>query len=120
MTDDMYTYQINSDLSRCNCLSDLICLDKSYLYLHLRDLSAFMIAAKNRDSISIAYFECHHKRHDLYRVVSSVNIVTHEEIVCIWELAADLEQLDQIVELTVNVAADCHWSAYVDNVRLVS
>ena len=119
MIDDINTYQINSDLSNCDCPSDLIYLVKSYLYLHLCDLSALMISAKNRDSVSVAYFECYHKCHDLHRVVSSVYIVSHEEIVCVWELATDFEQLDQIVELSVDVSTDGHWGAYVDHVRLV-
>ena len=119
MIDDINTYQINSDLSNCDCPSDLICLIKSYFYLHLSDLSALVVAAKNRDSVSIAYFECNHECHDLHRVVSSVDIISHKEIVCVWELSAYFEQLDQIVELSMDVATDGHWGANVDHVRLV-
>lgn len=31
---------------------------------------------------------------------------THEEVVCFWDIAANAEELHEIVELAMNVAAD--------------
>ena len=41
-------------------------------------------------------------------VVASVNIVAHEEVICVRRLAADAEKLHKVVELTVDVAAYSH------------
>ena len=118
MIDDINTHQINSDLSNCDCPSDLICLIKSYLYLHLCDLSALVVAAKNRDSVSIAYFECNHECHDLHRVVSSVDVVPHEQVVCVGRLSPNTEELHQVVELAMHVPTYCHWTLDFLNVGL--
>ena len=39
-------------------------------------------------------------------VVASIHKVTHEDVVGVWDLAAPSEQLLQVVELAVDVAAD--------------
>ena len=41
-------------------------------------------------------------------VVSSVDIVAHEKVICVGGLAADAEKLHKVVELTVHVAAYGH------------
>jgi len=42
----------------------------------------------------------------LHAVVSSINEVPQEEVVGVWALTADLEELDEIVKLTVDVSAN--------------
>ena len=51
-------------------------------------------------------FATQKQQKSLDRVKSSVDKVTHEQIVRVGTLTADLEQLHQIVELAVDVAAD--------------
>ena len=41
-------------------------------------------------------------------VVSSVDIVAHEKIICVRRLAANAEKLHEVVELTVHVAANSY------------
>ena len=65
------------------------------------------------------YLESHEERDSLDTVVTSVNIVTHEEIVGVWRLASDPEQLHQIMELTVNISAHCHWTLDCLNIALL-
>jgi hypothetical protein len=43
---------------------------------------------------------------------TSVNIVTHKQIICIGYLSTNFEQLHQIMELTVDVSADDHWCSH--------
>lgn len=49
----------------------------------LRNLSGFVVAAKNSDSFTIADLESDQKCHCLYRVVAAVNVVAHEQVVCV-------------------------------------
>ena len=42
----------------------------------------------------------------LHTIVSSINEVSQEEVVGVWALTTDLEELDEIVKLTVDVTAD--------------
>ena len=62
-------------------------------YLHLCDLPTLMIASKDGDSIWEAYLESHQKRDGLDAVVATVDIVTHEEVVCVRGLTSNLEEL---------------------------
>lgn len=56
------------------------------------------------------------QRHALDAVVASVDVVTHEEVVCVRTTTADLKQLCQIVELPVDVPTDCNRAAHGDNI----
>ena len=41
----------------------------------------------------------------------TVNIITQEEIVCVWYFAAYAEKLNNIEELTMDVSDQSHWCA---------
>ena len=56
----------------------------------------------------VAYLESNQECDGLHTVVSSVNIISHEEIVGVGALPSDPEQLHQVVKLTVDVATDRH------------
>ena len=66
-----------------------------------------MVSSENRESISEANLQTNQQRHCLHRVISSVHIVAHEQIVCLRRLAANTEEFLQVVELSVDVTADC-------------
>jgi len=70
-----------------------------------------VISAKNGDAVRIADFEANEEGDCLDRVVASVDVVAHEEVVVIWQLSADLEELFKIVELTMDVTANGDWGA---------
>ena len=67
-----------------------------------------MITADQRNTLRIAHLERQQKQESLDRVESTVDKVTHEDIVGLWAVSADAEQLHQVVELTVNIAANLH------------
>ena len=71
------------------------------------DLSALVIPAEDCDSVAVPDFECHQESDRLHRVVPSINIVSHEQVVGVGTVAAYSEQLQKILKLPVNVAADC-------------
>lgn len=44
---------------------------------------------------------------------------TEKEVVCVWTIASDTKDLDQIIELSMNVADYCDWRLYVDDVAFL-
>ena len=78
------------------------------LYLHLSDLSALVISSKDGDSISKTHLEGNKEGHSLHRVVATIDVISHEEIVSVGRAATDLEELAQVVELTVDITTNCY------------
>ena len=95
----------------------------------LRDLARLVVAAQDGDALGVADFERDEKRHRLDGEVASVDVValdlsvfrciwecvvcrlTHEEVVGVGIRATDLEQLHQVVELSMYITTDCDWTS---------
>lgn len=86
--------------------------------IDLGDLSRFVVATENGDALRVSDLESYEESDSFDREVTSVNIVTHEEIICVWVGSTDLEQLHQVVELTVYVSTNCHWAFHWLHIRL--
>ena len=52
--------------------------------VHLRDLPRLVVAAQDGDAVAVAQLEGDKESDRLYGVVSSVDVITHEEVVCVW------------------------------------
>ena len=78
--------------------------------LHLSNLSALVVSSKDGDSVSKTDLKCDKESHSLNRVVSSIDIVTHEQVVGLWRASSNLEKFSQVMELSVDVSTDCDWS----------
>ena len=65
-----------------------------------------MVAAKQRNFVRPSGFEQEQSGERLEAVVAAVYEVAHEDVVGVGDLAASTEELFQVVELAVNVAAD--------------
>jgi hypothetical protein len=52
--------------------------------VYLGDLSRLMISAEDGHTVPIAKFEGHEEGDRLDGIVASVNVIAHEEIVCVW------------------------------------
>jgi len=59
--------------------------------IHLGNLSAFVVSSENCDSVLKAHLQAHEQRDSLYRVVSSVNIIAHEEVVGVGRSTTNLK-----------------------------
>ena len=59
--------------------------------INLGDLFTFMISSQNGVSIWKSDFESDEQCDSFYRVVTSINIVSHEKVVVFWQLASDFE-----------------------------
>lgn len=46
--------------------------------INLGDLTGFVVAAKNGDSLTVAHLECDKQRNCFHRVIAAIDIVTHE------------------------------------------
>ena len=55
-----------------------------------------------------AYLECKQQQESFDRVVATVHEVTHEEVVGVGAFTAHLEELHEVLELSVNVSANLH------------
>jgi len=78
----------------------------------LRDLPRLVVAAQQVDALAVAHLERDEQRDSLHRVVATIHIIAHEEVVRVGARAADAENLHKIVELGVDVAADDHGRAH--------
>ena len=72
----------------------------------LRDLPALVVASDQRDVLGVPHFESQQQQERLDRVEAPVHEVPHEEVVGSRTVVAHFEQLHQVVELPVDVAAD--------------
>ena len=78
-----------------------------------------MVTAENGDSVGEAHLESDKKGDSLNTIITTVDVIAHEEIVGVGRLTTNLEEFAKIVELTVDVTANSHGRAYLLHVRLV-
>lgn len=50
---------------------------------------------------------------------TSIDIVSHEEIIGLWDLSSDLEELQQILELAMDVSTNNDWSTNRNNIGFI-
>jgi hypothetical protein len=58
------------------------------------------------DKKAEAYFECHQKSDGFDGVVSSVDVVSHEQVVSVWRLATDPATITNGLEYRKNLNAE--------------
>ena len=71
-----------------------------------RGATRLMVTSEQSDVAGVLDLEADQELHGLDRVETTVDVVAHENVFGVWDLAATAEQLAQIVELAVNVTAD--------------
>lgn len=73
--------------------------------VHLRDLTGFVIAADEGDPIGIPHFQCQEEQEGFDGVIAAVDEVSQEEVVFVGAFSPHFEEFNEVVELTVDVAA---------------
>lgn len=86
---------------------------------HLSNLPTFMVSAQNCNAIPVANFESNQQRDGFQRIISSINIITHEQIVWVRACSTDAKQFGKIIELSVNITTDCDWCIYWLHIRFL-
>jgi hypothetical protein len=69
-----------------------------------------VVTTQDGDTVFVTDLERNQQRHGLDRVVTSIDVVTHEEVVGIGWVATDTKELLKIMELTMHIATHCHWT----------
>jgi len=77
--------------------------------VHLCDLPRLVVSTDERDAIWIAHFERQEKEEGFDAVETSIHEVSNEDVIRFWAGAANLEQLHQIKELSMDVATNGYW-----------
>ena len=85
----------------------------------LSDLARLVVAPDERDAVRVAHFEREQQQEGLHRVEAAVDEVAQEQVVGLGHVAAHAEQLLQVVELAVYVAADGHRRVHLLHVALL-
>ena len=83
------------------------------------DLAGLVVASEDGNAVLEADLEGDEERDGLDGVVAAIDVVAHEEVVRVGGLASDLEQLAQVVELSVDIATDGHRGAHLLHVGLI-
>jgi len=76
--------------------------------IDLCNLTRFVVATEDGNALGVSDFESNQESDCLYGIITSINIVTHEEVVGVWIWPPDSEKLHQIMKLSVNISAYCH------------
>lgn len=79
-----------------------------------------MVASEDGDAVLKAHFERNQEGKRLDRVVASVHVVAHEQVVRVRGLSTNFKQFAQVMELPVDVAANSHRRLYLLHIRLVN
>lgn len=84
--------------------------------LHLRNLTTFVVTTEDGNTIPKPNLQRHQERDGLQGIVPPINIIPHEEVVGLGARPPDPEQLRQVIELAVDVAAYGYGGAHGLNV----
>jgi len=81
--------------------------------------AGLVIATQDCQTVGVARLKSNKQCHCLNRVVASVDIVTHEEVVLVGQVTSNAEELNQVMELTVDITANGDWCSHFLDIRLV-
>eukprot|EP00237_Pycnococcus_provasolii_P010175 CAMPEP_0198710720 /NCGR_PEP_ID=MMETSP1471-20131121/2951_1 /TAXON_ID=41880 /ORGANISM="Pycnococcus provasolii, Strain RCC733" /LENGTH=339 /DNA_ID=CAMNT_0044470407 /DNA_START=189 /DNA_END=1208 /DNA_ORIENTATION=- len=72
--------------------------------INLRDLPGLVVSTDDSDAVWPPHFHGDHHEHRLNAVVPAIDVVTQEEEVGFRRLSCDVEEFEQVVELSVHVS----------------
>ena len=78
-----------------------------------------MISSEDRNSVLVANFQTDKEGHSLDRVIPTVDIITHEQVVGVRWLASNFKEFSKIVELTMDVTTNCDRCSYLLDIRFI-
>lgn len=87
--------------------------------IYLGNLSRLMVSSGDSDTAAITNFKSEKKRNSLNRVITTINVITHEEVVCLRGFTTNAEQLKKIMELTVDITTNGHGTRNILDIVLL-
>ena len=87
--------------------------------INLGDLPALMISSQDGQPVGISYFESYEEGDTLNRVVTTVHVVPHEQVIGVRKLTTEPEKLLHIVELAMDISANSHGGSHRLHVGLL-
>jgi hypothetical protein len=87
--------------------------------IYLRNSSGLMVSSGEVNTFGIPNLESNEQGYSFYRIVPPVNEVAHEQIVSKGDISADGEELDQIMELSMDISANGDWGSYRSGVAFL-
>ena len=78
--------------------------------INLCDLSGLVIASQDGDPVLEPHFQGHKEGNSLDWIVTSVDVVSHEEIISVRRFASNFEKFHEVVKLTMYVSAHRDWA----------
>ena len=79
-----------------------------------------MIASKNSESILETDLQSDKKCHCLNRVITAIDVITHEQVVGVGGLSSNFEELSKVMELSMNIATDCDRCSYLLDIGFIN
>lgn len=65
-----------------------------------------MVATQNKEVLGVLYLVGEQQANGLERLLATVHVVSEKEVVCFWGKAAVLEEAQEVIVLSVDVATD--------------
>lgn len=80
--------------------------------------ASLVVASQKRDAVGVLQLKAKQKLECFYRVVATIDEVTHENVAGVRDLTTFFEKFEQVVELAVDVTANRDWRAHWLNIAL--
>ena len=71
-----------------------------------------MVASEESDAIGVLELQAEQELEGLDRVVPAIDKIAHENVSSVRDLTSFLKKFEQVMELAMDVAANCHWGAH--------
>ena len=84
------------------------------------DAACLVIASKKGDAVGVLELEAEEKLESFNTVPTTVDVVTHKDVARVGDLTTYFKQLKKVVELAVDVTADCDGGAHGLHVALLN
>jgi hypothetical protein len=79
-----------------------------------------VVSPQQSHSIFISNLQGDQQQKCFNTVSTSIDVIAHEDIVGVRREAPYFEELEQVIELAMDIAADGDWGANLDEIRLLT
>lgn len=83
------------------------------------DTGALVISSEKEEVLRVLDFVCQKKADGFETLLSSVNIVSEEKVVCLWRETSILEKSEEIIVLAMDITANLDWGFQLEENWLV-